>query len=110
MLYGIVADRPQPERLAHGRMDVIEPKGLEQPENLDIFPLAGLAHAGLEQAMQGGERLGQVPALQWCGLVKGAGLLLEQRQIMQRVEDEVLPCIGALVPRDGLGATADDDL
>ena len=71
MLYGIVADRPQPERLAHSRMNVIEPEGLEQSENLNIFPLAGLAHAGFEQAMQGGERLGQVPALQRCGLVEG---------------------------------------
>ena len=29
MLHGIVADRAQPERLAHGRVDVIEPEGLE---------------------------------------------------------------------------------
>ena len=104
MLDGIVADRAQPERLAHRRMDVLEPEGLEQPQNLDVFPLAGLAHAGLEQAAQGRERLGQVPALQRCGLVEGAGLLLEQRQIVQRVEDEVLARVGALVPGDDLGA------
>ena len=58
MLDCVKADRPQPERLAHSRMNVIEPEGLEQPENLDIFPLASLAHTAFEQAAERRERLG----------------------------------------------------
>jgi hypothetical protein len=46
----IEADRPQPERLAHGGMDVLEPERLDQPQDLDVLPLARLAHAGLDQA------------------------------------------------------------
>ena len=93
---------PQPERLAHGRVHVLEPERLQQAQHLDELALAGLAHAGLEQAAQRRERLGQVPALQRCGLVERAGLLLEQRQVVQRVEDEVLTRVGARVPGDDL--------
>jgi hypothetical protein len=43
MLEGIEADRPQPERLVHGALDVLEPEALKQPHNRDVFPLAGPA-------------------------------------------------------------------
>ena len=62
MLDGIEADGPEPERLAHRRVHVLELEGLEQAQDLDVLPLAGLAHAGLEQAAQGRELLGQRPS------------------------------------------------
>ena len=43
---------------------------------------------------QSDEGLGQVPARQWRGLVEGADLLLDQGQVMQRVEDQVLAVVG----------------
>ena len=32
-------------------LDIIEPKALEQPQDLDVFPLAGLSHARFQQAL-----------------------------------------------------------
>ena len=40
---------------------------------------------------------------QWRGLVEGADLLLDQGQVMQRVEDQVLAVVGPAVPGDHLG-------
>ena len=77
---------PSSECLAHRGVDILELEGLEQAQDLDVLPLAGLAHAGLEQATEGRELLGQHPALERSGLVEGAELLLEQRQVVQRVE------------------------
>ena len=110
MLDGIKADRPQLERLVHGGLDVLKPEALEQPQDLDVFPLAGLAHARLQQAAQRPECLGQLPALQRCRLVERADLLLQQRQVMQRVEDELLALIGARVPGDDRRPAGDHHL
>jgi hypothetical protein len=44
------------------------------------------------------ERSRQLPAGQRCGLIQRADLALEQRQVMQRVEDEVFPLVRAEVP------------
>jgi hypothetical protein len=52
-------------------------------------------------------RFGQHPAIERRRLIKGTRLLLQQRQIMQRVGDEVLTLITARVHRDLLPA-ADD--
>jgi hypothetical protein len=91
-------------------VDVLEPERLKQAQNLDVLPLAGLAHAGLEQAAQGRELVGQPPALERSGLVQRTEFLLEQRQVVQRVEDEVLARVRALVPGDDLGPAGDHHL
>ena len=53
---------------------------------------------------------GRSPARQRRGLVEGADLLLDQGQVMQRVEDQVLAVVGPAVPGDHLGPAADHHL
>ncbi len=101
----IGAQRANPQRLLHGPMHDRFGEVLHQPQNLHEFPLARrtpvlLAQPRLEQAAQRGELLGQVPVLQRGRLIQRANLLLEQRQIVQRIEDEVRTLIGAPVPGD----------
>src|SRR3546814_6821175 len=69
------ADRPQLEGLAHGGLDLTEREALQEPQDLDVFALAGGAvvagpQAGFQEAAQGGEGLGQVPLLERGGLVE----------------------------------------
>ncbi len=114
MLDGVVADRAEPERILHCAVDRIEREGLEQSQNLHELPLAGgaavlAAQPGLKQPTQGCECLGQVPALKWRRLVQGANLLLQQSEVVQRVEDEVGGLVGPTVPRDLFRADRDDD-
>jgi len=51
--------------------------------------LAAIAHAGFQEPPQMLERFRKCPTLQGSRLVQGAGLLLEERQIVLRVEDEL---------------------
>jgi len=48
-------------------VDMLHLEGLEEPQDLDVSPLAGHGHQGLEQAMQRGELRREVPALERCG-------------------------------------------
>src|SRR5271170_1361249 len=48
--------------------------------------------------------IGQAPANQRGGLVQRADLPFQQRQIVQRIEDEVFAFIGARMTSDLLGA------
>ena len=107
MLDRIEADHPAGDRFSDPGQHIIGTKHLEQAQDLDELPLARLAHAGLEQPAQGRELFGQRPASQRSGLVERADLPLQQRQIVQRVEDEVLALIGARMTRDLLGAAGD---
>jgi hypothetical protein len=50
---------------------------------------------------------GQLPADQRCGLVQRADLPLQQRQVVQRVEDEVLALVGPGMTGDLRGAAGD---
>ena len=54
------------------------------------------------------ELLGQRPTLQRPCLIQCAGLLLDQRQVMEWITDECTALIRPLVPGDFL-TTADDD-
>ena len=58
MLHGIEADRPALDGAADAGQHVLEAEHLQQPQDLDILALAGLAHAGLQEAAQGGELFG----------------------------------------------------
>jgi len=62
---------------------------LQQSQNLNELPSATFVHAGFQQAAQLGEHIGQLPSLEWSGLVQCAGLLLQQGEIMQGIEHEV---------------------
>src|SRR3546814_6079010 len=58
--------------------------------DLHIFAPAMFVHAPFHQPLQCRERFGQVPALQRRSLVECVDLLLDQREIMERVEDNLL--------------------
>ena len=62
MLDRIVADRAQFQRLFDSPVDVRHPEALKEPQNLDVFALALLAHARFQQPVQGGKLPWQVPA------------------------------------------------
>ena len=95
VLHGIEADGSARDGVAHRGSDLIGAEYLHQPQNLDEFALALLAHPGFQKPPQRGELLRQPPAGQRCGLVERANLLLDQRQVVQRLEYEVFPLVGA---------------
>ena len=70
--------------------------------------MPGLAHPRLQQSVQRGERIWQIPALQWRGLVERPHLPFQQRQEVHRVEDHVGLVVGPPVPGDHFRATPDD--
>ncbi len=106
----VIADRAEIQSLAHGAVDMVHLEGFQQPQDLDVFPLARFAHPGLQQPAQRGERVWQIPTLQRRSLIQSADLLLRQWQEMHGIEDYVGLVIGPLVPGDHLPAAADDDL
>ena len=110
MLDRIVADRAQFQRLFDSPVDMAHLEGLKEPQNLDVFALALLAHARFQQPVQGGKLPWQVPALQRSRLVQRANLLFQQRQEVHRIEDHVRFFVGPLVAGDDFRAAADDDL
>ena len=89
---------------------LLDPERLHQAQHLHELAFAWFAHAGLQQAAQRGELLRQLPAGQRRGLVQRVDLLLDQRQVVQRIEHEVLPLVGAGMPGDDLRAAGDHHL
>jgi hypothetical protein len=106
-----VLDHIEADRAAGHRLDpsdhVVAAEALQKAQCLDELPFAALAHAGFEESAEGRELFGQIPADQRRCLVKGAGLLLEQHQIMQWLEDEVLTLVGPGMAGDDVGAEGD---
>ena len=66
-----------------------------------------LLQPGFKQPPQLQIALRQLPTLQWRGLIEGACLLFEQRQIVQRIEDHGFAFIAARVPGDDLARAGD---
>src|SRR5437588_1600695 len=95
MLDRVKADRATRDGLSDAGQHVLGAEYLQQPQHLDELAFAAFGHARFDQAPQRGEFFGQVPADQRRCLVESANLLFEQRQVMQRVEHEVLALIGA---------------
>ena len=85
-------------------------KDLYQPQRLDELAFAAIAHAGFQEPPQMLERFRKCPVLQGSRLVQGAGLLLEERQIVLRVKDELTTAIDARMPGDLARAADDRDL
>ena len=90
MLDGIEADGPAIDAIAHGGGDIADAERLHQPQHLHELALTLAAHPRFEQAAQGRELFRQLPAGERRGLVQRVDLLLDQREVMQRIEDEVL--------------------
>ena len=79
MLDGIVADRTEAQGVLHRAVKHLEIEALQKPQDLDVFPLARLPHAGLQETAQNCKRIGKIPADQRCSLIQGANLPLQQR-------------------------------
>src|SRR5947208_1244729 len=110
MLDRVKADRATRDGLSDAGQHVLGAEYLQQPQHLDELAFAAFGHARFDQAPQRGKFLGQVPADQRRCLVESADLLFEQRQVMQRVEDEVLALVGARMTGDHLGPAGDHHL
>ena len=110
MLDGVEANRTELEGLLHRRMQVRKLEALQQAKNLHILAPAMLCHAAFHQPAQCGEFLGQVPALERCGLIQRIDLPLDQRQVMERIEDDVFPFPAPWMASDDLTAAADRHL
>ena len=93
VLHGVEADRAQLQGLLHGCMQVIDVEGLEQTQDLHILAAPHLEHARLHQAAQSLELFGQLPFRQRRSLVQRIDLALDQRKVMDRVEDHILALI-----------------
>ena len=110
MLDGVEADCAELEGLLHRRMQVRNLEALQQAQDLHILTPAMLCHAAFHQAAQRGEFLGQIPALERCRLIQCIDLLFDQRQVMQGIEDDVLPLPTPGMAGDDLAAAADHHL
>ena len=110
LLDGVEADGAEPVRVERGRGDERLGKDLYQPQRLDELAFAAIAHAGFQEPPQMLERFRKCPTLQGSRLVQGAGLLLEERQIVLRVEDALTTAIDARMPGDLARAADDRDL
>jgi hypothetical protein len=53
--------------------------------------------------------LGQIPTPERGRLVERADLALDERQVVQGIEDQILTLVGSLVAGEGLGGAADHD-
>ena len=107
VLHGIEADRAQLQGLLHGRVEIIDVEGFQQAQNLHIFPASRLDHPRLHQAAQGCELRRQVPFGKRRGLIQSIDLPLDQREVMQRIEDHVLAPVTARMTGNDLAAAAD---
>ena len=99
LLDGVEADGAEPDRVERRRGDERLGKDLHQPQRLDELAFAAIAHAGFQEPPQMLERLRKCPTLQGSRLVQGDGLLLEGRQIVLRVEDELATTIDVRMRR-----------
>ena len=63
--------------------------------------------ARLQKAAKGVERFGQLPSDQGRRLAERAELVLDQRQIVQGVEDHILALVGTCVAGDDFEGAAD---
>ena len=110
MTHRVEADRAQQQGFFDGVSYFRKGEGLHQTKHLHILAAAVLLEPGFEQTPQLREALRQLPAGQRRGLIQRPGLLFQQSQIVQRIEDHRLAFIAAFVPGDHFAATRDHHL
>ena len=79
MLHRIIANCPKLERLFDRTLNIGHIKLFQEPQNLHVFAFAFLSHPRLQQSVQSGKHIRQVPALQRGRLIKCANLLFQKR-------------------------------
>ena len=94
VLDSIEAHSPESNGVSYGVVDFFRLEVLHQSEHLHELPLSSLAHPRLQQPRNISELLGQLPSNQRRRQASKARLLLKERQVMERVEDEVVSIVG----------------
>ena len=90
-----------------GSRDLVDLERFHQAQNLHELALALLAHTRFQKTAQGRELFRQLPTGQRRGLIQRVDLTLDQRQVVQRLEHEVLALVGARMACDHLGTAGD---
>ena len=88
VLHRVQAQRPQPKSVLDSVVDLLVREMLQQPQHLHEFAFAPTPHASLQQPAQRPVLLGQLPPWQRGGLVQSRRLPLQQRQVVDGVEDK----------------------
>src|SRR6476659_2209248 len=104
MLYGVEADRAARNGIMNGSSELLDLERLHQPQHLHEFALTLLAHPDFQKTPQRHELFRQLPADQRRSLVESVDLLLDQGEVVQRIEHEVFALVGARMTRDHLRA------
>src|SRR5207249_11637867 len=106
----VESDRPQAQCVPHSDRDFDKRKRLQQSQHLHVLPPPAFPQPSFHLPPQFGELCWQLPALERRRLVQSIGLLLQQGQIVQRVEDHFLTPVTSRVPRNHLARAADHHL
>ena len=107
MLHGIEGDGGKPQCLPDRGGHFGQRKRLQQPQHLHVFPPAAFAQPRFHLPPQLVKLFRQLPALKRRGLIQRIGLLLQQRQIVQRIENHFLPPVAPAVPRNHFAGATD---
>jgi feruloyl-CoA synthase len=94
VLHGVEADCSARDGVARRGSDVVETEHFHRPQSLHELALALLAHPGFQKTPECHELFRQPPAGQRCRLIERADLLFDQRQVVQRIEYEVVALVG----------------
>src|SRR5450759_113153 len=86
----VVARRSDRKRHLDGPVELLQRRLLQKAQHLDVLPGAERAQVALQAPAQEGEAHRQVPVRQGPGVVERAGLALEQRQVVEGVEEDLL--------------------
>src|SRR4051794_6319919 len=97
MLHGVEADCAARNGITHGRRDLLDLERLHQPQALHELALTLLTHPRFQKTPQRHELFRQLPAGQRRSLVESIDLLLDQGEVMQRIEHEVLALAGTRI-------------
>ena len=82
-------------------------KILHQAQHLDELAASGVAHPRLHQPAQPVNAVGELPVVERRGLIERVALVFQQRQIVQRIIDELRRAVAAHVRCDDLAVTGD---
>src|ERR1019366_10556445 len=95
VLDGIERDRSYPQSIIDGLRYLPERERFRQPKDLYELALALLAQARFHQTVHLREALRQNPTSERGSRVQRTRLLLQQSQVMQRIEDHVFAFIAS---------------
>jgi hypothetical protein len=100
--HGIRTGRADLQAVLHGVLQSREGVPLQEPQHLDELPRSHPAQFGFQASAEDAETDWQIPVFQRAGMVEASRLSLQQRQIVHRVEEELLLAPVSPMSRDQL--------